>query len=167
MRKVSLVVSISLLACLAACGKSPEERAAGAALSAITGSEVAVEENGDKVTFGEGDKAMTISSGDSARLPASFPKDVYLPDDYEIDSVVDSAGFTMVSVRIDGKLSAASEAARQRMLDAGWKQSMAATDDDTNHLLAYENDDRTALMSFSTDSGDGVVYSVQLSQKRQ
>ena len=167
MRKVSLVVSISLLACLAACGKSPEERAAGAALSAITGSEVAVEENGDKVTFGEGDKAMTISSGDSARLPASFPKDVYLPDDYEIDSVVDSAGFTMVSVRTEGALSAASEAARKQMLDAGWKQSMAATDDDTNHLLAYENADRTALMSFSTDSGDGVVYSVQLSHKRQ
>ena len=53
------------------------------------------------------------------------------------------------------------------MADAGWKQSMAATDDDSNHLLAYENDDRTALMSFSTDSGDGVVYSVQLSHKRQ
>src|SRR5690606_13957000 len=105
--------------------------------------------------------------GGSARLPAGFPGDVYLPDDYEIDSVVDSSGFTMVSVRLDGKLSAASDAARKHMTEAGWKQSMAATDDDTNHLLAYENDERTALMSFSTDSGSGVIYSVQLSQKRQ
>ena len=168
MRKLVLIaVSVSLLAALSACGKSPEERAAGAALSAITGADVSVEDGGDKVTFGEGDKAMTISSGGSASLPASFPRDVYLPDEYEIDSVVDSAGFTMVSVRTQGALSAASEAARKEMLDAGWKQSMAATDDDTNHLLAYENADRTALMSFSTDSGDGVVYSVQLSHKRQ
>src|SRR5690606_5373086 len=141
MRKVSLVVSASLLVCLAACGKSPEERAAGAALSAMTGADVSVEEGGDKVTFGEGDKAMTISSGGSARLPAGFPGDVYLPDDYEIDSVVDSSGFPMVSVRLDGKLSAASDAARKHMTEAGWKQSMAATDDDTNHLLAYENDE--------------------------
>jgi hypothetical protein len=168
MRKVVVfAVSVSLMAGMAACGKSPEERAAGAALSAMTGSKVAVDDGGDKVTFGEGDKAMTISSGDSARLPASFPEDVYLPTDYEIDSVVDSAGFTMVSVRTGGDLGDASQAARQQMLDAGWKQSMAATDDDTNHLLAYENDDRTALMSFSTDSGEGVVYSVQLSHKRQ
>src|SRR3546814_4885271 len=82
---------------------------------------------------------MTISSGGSARLPASFPEDVYLPDDYEIDSVVDSAGFTMVSVRTPGKLVAASQAAREQMLDAGWKQSMAATDDDTNHLRSEEH----------------------------
>src|SRR5690606_7262979 len=110
---------------------------------------------------------MTISSGDSARLPASFPKDVYLPADYEIDSVVDSAGFTMVSARTGGDLGDASQAARQQMLDAGWKQSMAATDDDTNHPLAYEHDDRTALMSFSTDSGTGPVYRGQRSQERQ
>src|SRR5690606_34560228 len=124
MRKVVVfAVSVSLMAGLAACGKSPEERAAGAALSAITGSTVDVEGDGEKVTFGEGDKAMTISSGDSARLPASVPEDVYLPTDYEIDSVVDSAGFPMGSVRTGGALSDASQAARQQMLDAGWKQS--------------------------------------------
>src|SRR5690606_9267697 len=97
----------------------------------------------------------------------SFPKDVYLPDDYEIDSVGDSARITMVSVRTGGDLTDASQAARQKRLDAGWKQPMTATDDDSNPMPAYENDVRTALMSFSTDSGDGVVYSVQLSHKRQ
>lgn len=163
MRNVPLVVAASLLVCLAACSKSPEERAAGAALAAITGAAVDVQDGGDKVTFGQGDQAMTISSGDSAKLPASFPKDVYLPPAYALDNVVDSNGFTMVSVRVPGKLGVASAAARKHMQDAGWKQSMAAIDDDTNHLLAYENDGRTALMSFSTDEEEGVVYSVQLS----
>lgn len=162
-----IVVSASLLVCLAACGKSAEDRAAGAALGAILGADVAVEDGGDKVTFGDGDKAMTISSGDSAKLPAGFPKDVFMPDDYAIDSVVDSNGFTMVSMRLPGKLVAASEAARRQMQDAGWKQSMLAIDDDTNHLLAYENAGRTALMSFTTDAGEGVVYSVQLSRQQK
>lgn len=167
MHKVSLLVSLSLLACLAACGKSPEERAAGAALSAITGTDVDVAKDGDKVTFGEGDQAMTISSGDSAQLPGSFPKDVFLPADYAVDSVVDSAGFTMVSVRTEGKVPAMAAAAQKHMQAAGWKQSMAALDDETSQLLAYENDRGTALMSFSTDDGEGVVYSVQLSQKQK
>ena len=167
MRIAPLFVSVSLLACLAACGKSAEDRAAGAALGAILGADVNVEDGGDRVTFGEGDKAMTISSGDSAKLPASFPKDVFLPRSYKVDSVVDSNGFTMVSVRLPGGLVAASDAARKQMQDAGWKQSMAAIDDDTNHLLAYENAGRTALMSFSTDASEGVVYSVQLSQQQK
>ena len=165
MRTVPYVVAALLVAGLAACGKSPEERAAGAALSAITGADVAVEENGDKVTFGEGDKAMTISSGGSASLPASFPRDVYLPDEYEIDSVVDSAGFTMVSLRADGTIKDATAAAQTTMEGAGWKRTMSAQDD-TNSMLAFQHGDRSALLSFDRHDESGVVYTVQLSNRQ-
>lgn len=161
-----IVVAVLAVACLAACGKSPEERIAEAAIGAMTGTDVSVDKDGEKVTFGSGKDAMTISGGDSAQLPAGFPKDVFLPARYKVESVMDSAGFTMVAVRAPGKVPAVAAAAQKHMQGAGWKQSMAAMDDETNHLLAYENARGTALLSFTTDEGEGVVYSVQLSQKQ-
>ena len=85
----------------AGCSKSPEERITEAAIGAITGKDVAVDKDGEKVTFGSGDEAVTISGGDAAELPATFPKDVWLPSDYKVESVMDSTGFTMVSLRAD------------------------------------------------------------------
>jgi hypothetical protein len=162
MRNLSVVVSVSLAMCLAACGKSPEERAAGAALSAMTGADVAVEKDGDKVTFGVGDGAMTISSGDSARLPDDFPKQIFLPADYSVDSVVDSAGFTMVALRTPGKVGDVAARASEHMLGHGWKQNMMAGDD-SSRILSFQNSKTVALLSFDSHDDGGVLYSVQLS----
>jgi hypothetical protein len=159
MRKFSVVVSVSLLMCLAACGKSPEERAAG---TAVTGTDVAVEKDGDKVTFGVGDDAMTISSGDSARLPDNFPKQVFLPARYSVDSVVDSAGFTMVALRTPGKVADVATKASEHMLGKGWKRNMMAGDD-TSRILSFQDANTVALLSFDSQDGGGVLYSVQLS----
>ena len=171
MRKQHLL-SNSLLAAaalavvvLAGCSKSPEERIAEAAIGAMTGKDVSVDKDGEKVTFGSGDQAVTISGGDSAELPAGFPKDIWLPADYKVESVMDSTGFTMVSVHADGSIKEASAAAQKTMEGAGWKRTMAAQDD-TNSMLAFEQGDRNALLSFDRHDERGVVYTVQLSNRQ-
>lgn len=161
----TLAVAALSVAVLAGCGKSPEERLAEAAIGAVTGKDVSVDKDGDKVTFGSGDETVTISGGDSAELPAGFPKDVWLPDDYKVESVMDSAGFTMVSLRADGTIGDASAAAQKTMEGAGWKRTMAAQDD-TNSMLAFEHGERNALLSFDRHDESGVVYTVQLSSRQ-
>jgi len=161
---VLAVAALSVVA-VAGCSKSPEERVAEAAIGAITGKDVAVDKDGEKVTFGAGDEAVTISGGDAAELPATFPKDIWLPADYKVESVMDSTGFTMVSLRADGTIRDATTAAQKTMEGAGWKRTMSAQDD-TNSMLAFQHGDRSALLSFDRHDESGVVYTVQLSNRQ-
>jgi hypothetical protein len=150
-----------LVLAAAACGKSPEERMASAVASAASGTDVSVEKDGERVVLGSGDEAMTISSGDSARLPDSFPKDVFLPDDYTVESALESTGFSMVSLRTGGEVGPLADTARAFMESGGWKQSMMAGDDESR-ILTFQNAKNVAALSFDR-ADDGVVYSVQLS----
>lgn len=161
MRTVPYVVIVLLVAGLAACGKSPEERMASAVASAAAGTEVSVEKSGERVVLGSGDEAMTISSGNSATLPANFPRDVFLPGDYTIESALDSAGFSMVSMRTGGDVASLADAAAAFMKAGGWQQSMQAGDDHSR-ILTFQNERNVAALSFDR-AEDGVVYSVQLS----
>src|SRR5690606_23164224 len=88
MGSVAYVASGLLVLALAACGNAPEARLAGAIDSAVGGTDVSVQEGGEGVVLGTGDEPMTTSSGDSASLPANFPTDVFLPDDYTMESAL-------------------------------------------------------------------------------
>lgn len=164
MRTLPYVLTVLLVAGAAACGKSPEERMASAIASAASGSEVSVQRDGERLVLGSGDEAMTISSGDSAVLPVNFPKDVYLPDKYTIESALDSSGFSMVSLRTGGEVAKLADAAGAYMQSGGWKQSMAAGDDQSR-IMTFQNERNVAALSFDR-AEDGVVYSVQLSPAR-
>lgn len=167
MRKTNLLLPVALAAlALSACGKSPEERIAEAAIGAMTGKDVSVDKDGDKVTFGDGDEAVTFSGGDGAALPGNFPKDVWLPGDYKVESVMDATGFTMVAMRADGAVGDLAGTARKAMEGQGWKRTME-TQDETSSLLAFEDDTRSALLSFDGHDEGGVAYTVQLSSKQQ
>jgi len=164
MGTVAYVASGLLVLALAACGKSPEERMASAIASAAGDTDVSVQEEGERVVLGTGDEAMTISSGDSASLPANFPKDVFLPDDYTIESALDSTGFSMVSLRAPGQVDELADAADRYMRAGGWKQSMMAGDEQSR-IMTFQNERNIAALSFDR-AEDGVVYSVQLSPVR-
>lgn len=155
-------VPVLAVVAMAGCSKSPEERIAEAAIGAVTGTEVSVDEDGEQVTFGSGADAVTISGGDTAKLPATFPKDVWLPGDYTVESVMDSGKFTMLSVHADGAVADLAAAAQQQMEGAGWKRSLSSQDASSS-MLAFQNADRNALLSFDKHDESGVVYTVQLS----
>jgi hypothetical protein len=158
--RTAFVTSTLLIAGLSACGQSPDDRMA----NVIAGSAAALDDAGDSVVLGSGDEAMTISSGERARLPANFPADVFMPDEYTIESALDSAGFSMVSLRTGGDVVALAERASREMQAEGWTRSMMAGDEQSR-ILTFQNRRNVAALSFDR-ADDGVVYSVQLSPAR-
>lgn len=165
MRKTgTTIAAVALLAgMLAGCGKSAEDRMAEAAAGTMLGTEVSVDDDGETVTFGSGDKAMTITGGDSAQLPDGFPDDVFLPDDYKVDSTIASGDFTMVTLRAPGEVGDLADAAKASMESSGWKQQMMAGDE-SSRIYAFRHEQTVASLSFDRHDEGGVLYTVQLSR---
>ena len=160
-----LVLSIAAL-CVAGCGKSPGERLAEAAIEASTGQKVEVDEDGGKVSFKTDKGEMKISGGDSATLPATFPKDVYLPADYKVASTMEVPGAMIVSLETGGQVAALAADASKRMQAEGWKQTMAMQNEGDNQMFVFEKEQRNATVSFSRED-DVVTVGLQLSSKQQ
>lgn len=160
-----LVLSIAAL-CVAGCGKSPGERLAEAAIEASTGQKVDVDEDGGKVSLKTDKGEMTISGGDAATLPASFPKDVYLPEDYTVASTMELPGAMVVSLETRGSVSALAADASKRMQAQGWKQVMAMQSDADNRMLSYQKEQRSASVTFSRED-DKVTVGLQLASEAQ
>ncbi|MEP6633910.1 MAG: hypothetical protein ABJA62_06840, partial [Luteimonas sp.] len=101
-------------------------------------------------------------------LPDTYPKDVYLPTRYTVDSVLDVGGTAMVAMIAPGRVAVLYAEARNTMRAQGWTQTMAAQHSVDNAVVAFEKDRRNATLSFNkaqsgeARSGGGVVVSVQL-----
>src|SRR5262245_23285061 len=101
------ILTIAFAACtLVACGKSPGERAAEAAIEASTGQKANVDADSGTITMQSKESEVKIAGGEGAKLPATFPKDVYLPKDYVVESAMEMPGAMVVSLDTKGKLSA-------------------------------------------------------------
>lgn len=161
MHKVLFVASAAFALCLSACGKSPEERAAGAFLSAATGTSADVEDGGNKVTFGEGAEAVTFAGNGSATVPKDLPAGIYMPAKFAVDSAMESAAMTMVSLRTAGTVPDLSGKAQAHMAAGGWKQVMAAMDSE-HPIFAYRSDTHHAVLAFEAADDGGVIYTVQV-----
>jgi hypothetical protein len=152
--------------CATACGKSPGGRLAEAGVSAATGHQVEVDKDGGQVTF-EGDQgATTIASGSAATLPADFPKDVYLPARYKLESAMQMPGAIVVAVDAPGEVTSLFGEASRQMQAQGWKQTMAMQQGGDTRMLAFEKDNRSVMVSFDADSSGGVKVALQLATKQ-
>jgi hypothetical protein len=118
-----------------------------------------------------GDAAFS-DAGSSLPLPDNFPKDVYLPARYTVDSAMDMGGTAMVAMTAPGRVTALFADARSTMRAQGWTQTMAAQHSVDNAVLVFEKDQRNATLSFNRAQGDdapgdGVLVSVQLREPVQ
>jgi hypothetical protein len=155
---IAAALSAALL--LAACGKSPQE----AAVSAASGGKV--EQDGDTTTIKTDEGDLKISSESGQSLPASFPKDVYLPSGYSIQSSMDMADKAqMLQFTAPGNAADASAAAGKAMPGMGWEQKMSMQQGGV-HVLMFENSDSVASYQFS-DNPDGGGTMVVLSVSRK
>lgn len=151
---------------LAACGKSPGERMAEAAIEASTGQKAAVDADDGTITFKTDEGEMKIASGEGAKLPASFPKDVYLPDDYVVESAMEMPGALVVSLDTKGEVAALADAAGKHMASQGWKQSFAMQNAADSQMTVYEKGERSATVSLSAE-GDKVKLGLQIATQKQ
>jgi len=167
MRIHSTFVLAAALLALAACGKSPGERAAEAAIEQATGGKADVDAKTGKVEIkGDDGSKMTISGGADAKLPATFPKDMYLPADYKVLSVMEMPNAMVVQLDAKGELAALADAAGKKMASEGWKQSLSMQQSSEQRVTMYEKDKRSATVSLNDDEEPGVKVSLQLASSQ-
>jgi len=160
-RSIFILALVALGA--AGCSKSPGERLGEAAIAAATGHKVDVDAHAGKVIFKADQGEMQVASGASAALPADFPKDVYLPARYTVESVMHMPNAQMLALDTSGDIASMFAAASKHMQAQGWKQTMAMQQNATTQMLAFEKDQRNAMLTFNAD-GDAVKVGLQLTK---
>ncbi|GAA4856289.1 hypothetical protein GCM10023332_04940 [Luteimonas vadosa] len=162
-----MALCAGLVLALPACEKAADA-ATESAIERASGQQVDVDRDGDRLSVKTADGEFVVQSGESLPLPADFPDDVYLPDRYSVNSVMDMGGTRMVSVTTQGKVAGIFGAAQQAMAKAGWTQTMSMQHSVDTAMLSYEKDHRAAVLSFNKGEGsDGVVMGVQLRTETQ
>lgn len=157
-----LLLSFAITVCLGGCQKTADA-ATEVAIEAAGGHKVDVERDGDKVTFKTEEAEMTTQAGVNLPLPADFPKDIYLPKSYTVNTVMDMGGIRMVALMTPEPVTTLFNAASEAMPQQGWKQVSAMQHAGGNAMLAFKKERRHVSLSFNRNrQGDSTVVSVQM-----
>lgn len=156
-----LFAALASTAVLAGAGcKRAGEAAADAAIAAASGGKVDVSHDGDgntTITTKDGKQSMTVSTGDGAALPADFPRDVYLPSGYKVESALEMPGAIVTHVLTQGSVASVSSDADRGMQGQGWKQTMVMAQSDEAHIVMWEKGERHATLTIAGDKAQGGV----------
>jgi len=163
-----LLLAAAAWLALAGCQRA-EDRLTKATIERVTQGRGAADRDGSQVAVRGADDGLSMRAGESLPLPADFPADVYLPEGYTVNSVMDLRGVSVVSLSAPGELSSLLEAARAGMRARGWTQTLSAQHSVDAAMLAFEKPDdgaqRSATLSFNRSSGDErVIVGMQLRQ---
>lgn len=171
------LIALSLSACLAGlgCGKKSAdeiltekllekslEKDGGTAKVDLSGGKMSfttTDENGKKSTLSFSDEEMTIqdndgkstfATGTAAKIPDTFPKDVFVYTGCEILSAMTlPEGFTLLLKSNDPINKIASEY-KSVMTSKGWKEESTLTMEDQS-ILVYKKDSRTVSLVVNAD----------------
>lgn len=166
--RTTIMLSIACTAlALASCGKSPGERAAEAAIEQATGQKAQVDADKGEIVMKTEQGEVRMAGGDQATLPKSFPKDVYLPAKYKVESVMESPEVTIVQLDAQGELGPLFDEAGRKMANEGWKQRLSMQQSDDQRVAMYEKANRTATLSLVDDEAAGVKVNVQVQASKQ
>jgi hypothetical protein len=157
----TFVVVLTLV--LGACGQSPGERLGEGAIEASTGQKAEIDAESGIVTIQTDQGEMKIASGNDATLPATFPKDIFLPEDYRIASAMEMPNAMVLEIDAPGQVAPMFAEADKRMLAEGWKQRMAMQHDANSQTAVYEKEKRNVTLSMYNNEGKGVKLGVQVS----
>ena len=164
-RNLILVACMASLA-LVACGKSPGERAAEAAIEQATGNKATVDAEGNAVTIKTDEGEMKMSGGDAAKLPATYPTDVYQPAGAKVESVMEMPGTMVVQFDAAGDIASLADASGKMMATHGWKTQLSMQQSAEQQVTMYEKDKRAATISLIDDEAKGVKVNVQVMEKQ-
>lgn len=163
MRWPALACALVLLGgCARSASEAAAEAATGAAIAAATGQEVKVEAAGERVTIGTGEEAIRLRQGAALTLPADFPRDVYLPGDYRIRSVMEMGGTRVLNLSAPGTSGQLFADARAAMAQDRWTLGTSMQHAGDASMLSFEKDGRVAVLSFVPGTDGDVQIGMQL-----
>ena len=135
------------------CGEKAEEKAAEKmAEKAIESSfegeaRVDIEKDSIRIETEEGE--MTMTTGDSASLPADFPKDVFIYKGAELSMAMEVPQGFNLSLQTKDDMSKVSEVYLAEMTAEGWTKEMSM-DMGGGKTMAFEKDERAVSVMISS-----------------
>ncbi len=170
-RLVLVVLSIFVLSVVVSgCGAAAEkasEKATEKAIEDATGGKAQVDLDKDQVTVKT--EEGTTKVGGTNEWPAKIPSDVPKFAAGKITSVVESTpteGGYQVMVGIEGASMANIESYKGQMESAGWKITNTTKIED-GYMVSAEKDNRTVLVSFSTDDKDSYTGGIYYTEEKE
>ncbi|MFY2762663.1 hypothetical protein [Arenimonas sp. MALMAid1274] len=151
---------------LCACGKAEDSAAqalAEQALEARTGQKVDIrsEDGQDTVTIDGEQGRYQHTTGENVPLPSDFPKDVVLPSDYSVVSVMTMGPARSVVLRSREPLPALFERYQSGLAGQGWKETVSMQGEEGS-MLGFEKDKRGVLVNLRSDIEGHTVISLSL-----
>jgi hypothetical protein len=151
---------------LAACGKAQEsasEALAEQALEAQTGAEVDLDtDDGVSTLTMETDEGqLQHSVGENVPLPEDFPKDVVLPADYTVGSVMKMGPSQSVVLRSRETMATLYDQYKAGQAGNGWKETMSMQGPE-GAALGFEKDRRGMLVNLRPDIEGQTMVSLSL-----
>ena len=136
------------------CGEKIEEKAAEEVMEKVIESnmggnaEIDLKENSLRIQTEEGE--MTMTAGDSVKLPTDFPKDVFLYKGADLNTAMElPQGFNLMFQTKDDP-SKVSEAYLTEMEEEGWAKEMSM-DMGGSKMMVFKKDERMVNVTITSD----------------
>ncbi|MGI6459098.1 MAG: hypothetical protein ACOX5J_03215 [Candidatus Hydrogenedentales bacterium] len=195
MKRAALLAGCLAMALVAGCGEKSAEKASEALAEQIIeraargiGANVdvdvssgkisvkGVDEHGQAVDFTVGadtgtmtsdDGAVSFATGEAAKIPDDFPKDVPLYQGAQLVSVHrdTNAGMTSLAATSGDPAGTIAEFYTKQMEANGWTRETAFNQSDSMHMMSYEKDSRQ--LSIIIIAGEDDATQIQLALSRQ
>ena len=168
MKKVNLLLIVSVMAIFAFGCKSISEKASEKMVESIIGhdADIEVDEDGNgTITIkGEDGEEITLSSNTN-EIPDNFPSDVYMVDgEIVVASSVNTGGGDLITVSLftDGEPNEVGKEITKNMEKEGWKTEMNTVTPEAS-MLIFSKDKKGATITIGVDEGKTAVsYMVTL-----
>jgi len=149
----TIMVSCLILAGCQKAGEKLSEKAAEKAIEAglaKEGVEAKVDASGQKITIKGKDGTSVYSGGKDAKVPETFPKDVYVYEGATVTAAISvPQGFNLVMETGD-KADKVLAVIKNKMTGSGWKEEMALNQE--NHsMVSYKKGERMTMVNITTD----------------
>ena len=116
--------------------------------------------NAASVTIDTGFNQMQAQYGADLQLPSDFPKEIPLPNNYSIESIVQMGERTNISLRTTGKHSHIYSVFRRRLKTSGWAEKNALDTADSAVLDISKKDLGIVIVFAPSPNNDGLLISV-------
>ena len=136
------------------CGEKGEEKIAEEIMEKAIeldmggNAEVDIKENSLRIQTEEGE--MTMTSGDSAKLPDDFPKDIFIYKGADLNTAMDFPGGINLMFQTKDDPSKVSEAYLDGMEEKGWAKEMSM-DMGGRKMMVFKKDERMVNMAITSD----------------
>lgn len=130
------------------------------------GEAVNINVDGETATVTSEDGGVTFATGEAAKIPDDFPKDIPLYDGAQLVTVHQDTGAGTIALIATSSDPAAKVAQfyKEKAQANGWTQESAFDQGDAMHMLTYKKDSQQLDIFIS---GEGDATQIQLSLTRQ